>query len=125
MPAVRDYVTRRLARRCRAAGPAFNTRFVFGRPLIRPDDVQRLVVERLSHLDIRKTVANYLTEIRRTVGFAKELHIVNMLLFLTHNASRLRSNQTQLNAYRAIAQQYGRVGLFALVVAHDFLAVTE
>ena len=131
MPAVRTYVTRRLARRCHAAGPAYNTRGVFGRRVIRPEDFndpESAPVPEPADMHsepIRDAAAEQLARIRQLDGVEKEQHIVALLLFLTLNVDRLRANQIQLNAYRAIARHYSEVGIVAWAAANDFLAASE
>lgn len=155
MPAVRDYVTRRLARRCRAAGPAYNTRGVFGRRVIRPEDLdyfidpenapapefaqpkpdmyrsgqspncmQRRLCLPLYSEPIRDVVAEQLARIRGAEGPEKEQYIAALFLFLTLNVDRISANPTQLNAYRALARHYGRVGMVAQAITNEFLAAT-
>jgi hypothetical protein len=147
MARTRSYVTRNLVRRCRAAGPAFNTRGVFRRPLIRPiDSSMRVAARRRAALSydlnyftepdqtpaepkpdlapIRDVIADQLALIRGSQGAEREQRIVAMLLFLTANVDLLRSNQVQLNAYKRIAELYAKEGLFAFAAAFDFLVAT-
>jgi hypothetical protein len=126
MARTRSYVTRNLVRRCRAAGPAYNTRGVFGRRLIQPCDLQRLTDHEAAPpkpdlAPIRDVIIEQLQIIRRSCNFDREQHIVAMLLFLTAKLDMLRTNQVQLNAYRRIAELYAREGLFAFAAAFDFL----
>jgi len=129
MARTRSYVTRNLVRRCRAAGPAFNTRGVFRRPLIRPTDLQRFIEPdqapapepKPDLAPIRDAIAEELALIRGSQGEEREQRIVAMLLFLTANVDLLRSNQVQLNAYKRIAELYAKEGLFAFAAAFDFL----
>ena len=128
MPAVRDYVTRRLARRCRAAGPAYNTRGVFGRNVIRPEDCIDPSPEPANDMysePIRFAVAEQLARIRRLDGIEKEQHIVALFLFLTLNVDRISANPIQLNAYRVLARHYGDAGIIAQSITNGFLAATE
>jgi hypothetical protein len=132
MARTRSYVTRNLVRRCRAAGPAFNTRGVFRRPLIRPADLTHFIdpdqapvpepaTPKPDLAPIRDAIAEQLRIIRNSQGSDREQQIVAMLLFLTANVDLLRSNQIQLNAYKRIAELYAKEGLFAFAAAYNFL----
>ena len=132
MARTRSYVTRNLVRRCRAAGPAFNTRGVFRRPLIRPADLQRFIdpdqapapQPKPDLAPIRDVIVEQLRIIRNSNGAEREQQIVTMLLFLTAKIDLLRSNQVQLNAYKRIAELYAKEGLFAFAAAYDFLVAS-
>ncbi len=135
MARTRSYVTRNLVRRCRAAGPAFNTRGVFRRPLIRPTDLQRFIdpdqapappaaTPKPDLAPLRNIIVEQLRIIRNSSGAEREQQIVAMLLFLTAKIDLLRTNQVQLNAYRRIAELYAKEGLFAFAAAYDFLVAS-
>jgi hypothetical protein len=129
MARTRSYVTRNLVRRCRAAGPAYNTRGVFSRRLIQQCDLERLTDQapappKPDLAPIRDVIAEQLQIIRRSRDFDREQHIVAMLLFLTSKVDVLRTNQVQLNAYRRIAELYSRESLFAFAAAYDFIVAS-
>ena len=139
MGRTRSYVTRHLVRRCRVAGPAFNTRGVFGRRVIRPEDFidpenapappsaeprPDMYQDAQYAESVRDAVAEQLALIRNLDGAEKEQRVAALLIFLTLNVQHLRANQTQLNAYKAIAHHYSEIGIVAWVAAKEFLAAT-
>lgn len=128
-------ITRRFVKRCRAAGPAYNTRGVFGRRLIRladfidPENAPRPPSAEprpdMYSQPIRDVVAEQLARIRQAEGPEKEQFVVALFMFLSLNIDRISANHVQLNAYRSLAHHYGRTGLMAQAITEQFLAATE